>query len=172
MGVQKHISEGRCAVYGLNPSDDVSAMRLWRDRLHNESGMTTKDTTAGVSAGISLLWNPTTSSCGGSNALSSRKRNSDLKRLQELLNSASTTPCPRPSMIATDATPTQPSAAVAPTRHVHWSREKSTQHFATENARLRQSAKFREIGQTFLLGGNLQQAKIYLAKAEKMLNVG
>jgi hypothetical protein len=43
--------------------------------------------------------------------------------------------------------------------------------FDAETARLRASARAREIGNTFLRGGNLQQAKAYLARAEQLLQI-
>jgi len=185
MGRLKHISEGRSACYGRQSSDDYSEMLTWRNRLHNErGGMSNKDNT-GVNTTCSLMWNPGNPR-GNQYALSSHKRMSELKRIQDFGVGAGTTPRPPRSAVNTMAYSEPPSPVlqrpmtVAPSlisarmsgmSSGSFPTGESTHYLDTETGRLQASAHARQIGQTFLLAGNLPQAKAFLAKAEQLLQV-
>jgi len=174
----KHISEGKNATYGIQTYDDQALMSTWRNRLHNErSGMTNKDNT-GTNTVTSLIWHPTGSSGGG--ALASHKRNSELKLMQdfgyrpgtaapELQSPRTVTPIAassqqlRPPTATSVTSETRASFGGASGAHKHY--------LDTEAGRLQASAHARLLGQTFLLQGNLAQAKLFLNKAEELLKV-
>ena len=178
MPLVKHISEGKSATYGIQTFDDQTLMSTWRNRLHNErSGMTNKDNT-GTNTVTSLIWHPTGSTGGG--ALASHKRNSELKLMQdfgyrpgtaapELQSPRTVTPVPassqqlRPPTATSVTSETRASFGGASGAHKHY--------LDTEAGRLQASAHARLLGQTFLLQGNLAQAKLFLNKAEELLKV-
>lgn len=168
----KRISEGKCACYGGQQHSDYSDMLIWRNRLHNErSGMSNHDNT-GVNTVSSLMWNPGLGR--GHCALASFKRQSELKRIQDFGVGAGNTPRPPAVTFARPATTaavrTLPAAKAAEPA-AGTGDAAGGGYLDTETGRLQASAHARQLGQTFLLAGNLPQAKYYLAKAEQFLQV-
>ncbi len=169
----KRISDGQCAAYGREGGSDYVNMSLWRNRLHNEmAGMPLSDL-SGANTGVSLLW------CPGSGlvneyALKSQKRRSELKQIQDFGRLA---PAPQlPPAVSASGSETLRSAAHSPRglSELQMSRDGVPDRgsfLGTESERLQAVAHARNLGQTFLRAGNLRQAKIYLAHAEKLLQV-
>ena len=182
----KHISEGKCALYGKVQHDDYTAMQMWRHRLHNEhSGIPRADQT-GTNTTVSMLWNPSPRGAGRSSyAMTSQKRPSELKRVQDFgayngynarftlgegsLSARGGGALP-PSSSAAPRPP--PSIAAAPSGAAGAADGPPGEGFLdSEASRLQAAAHARNLGQTFLLAGNLRQAKAYLARAEQLLSV-
>lgn len=165
MGGNKHISEGRCAIYGRESPSETHGLQIWRNRLHNEhAGMPTVDNT-GTNTTVSLMWNPSPRGAP-SYTMASRKRQSDLKRIQDFGLGAGAPPAVAapPSAAGTGRREAAAAAMASP-------RDTDPGFLDTESGRLQAAGHARNLGQTFLLAGNLRQAKAYLAKAEKLLQV-
>ena len=170
MGGPKRISEGKCALYGRDAPVEYATMQLWRNRLHNEhTGMAGTDVT-GTNTGVSLMWNPAGTGAGAY-ALASRKRPSALKQIQDFgagnltprsMAQAAAEACSMPRL--------PPSVASGPSASAMHDPQVGG-FLDTETSRLQAAAHARNLGQTFLLAGNLRQAKLYLARAEQLLQV-
>ena len=169
----KHISEGKCAVYGRTQFGPNDEMQMWRHRLHNERvGIPSLDNT-GTNTTVSLMWNPNPSlSPRSAYAMASQKRASELKRMHVFgegqLARAHAESSYRGSTPRAAAAPRAPPSSAA-----HASTAAERRGFLdTEGGRLKAATQARNLGQTFLLQGNLQQAKNYLARAEQLLQAG
>lgn len=178
------ISEGQCAVYGAEARTDNQSMALWRNRMHNEhAGMPSTDV-SGANARVSLLWCPNPAGAGKNYTLTSQRRTSELKFVQDfgVDSFRAGAPPQRP--------PVPPNAGVARSAPQTWdtpglpnpppppptdgslsgrSLESAGPYLNDESARLHAAGHARNLGQTFLRAGNLRQAKIYLARAERLL---
>eukprot|EP00325_Prymnesiales_sp_UTEX-LB-985_P027991 CAMPEP_0174728154 /NCGR_PEP_ID=MMETSP1094-20130205/51196_1 /TAXON_ID=156173 /ORGANISM="Chrysochromulina brevifilum, Strain UTEX LB 985" /LENGTH=191 /DNA_ID=CAMNT_0015930021 /DNA_START=70 /DNA_END=645 /DNA_ORIENTATION=+ len=166
MGGSKHISEGKSAIYGKQPVSDAQSLQVWRNRMHNENtGMPTHDNT-GTNASVSMMWQP--SPPIGNYMMTSHKRHSELKRVQDFGVGCGVAPRPPPAAAGEPSRPAISAADAAVTAQ----RDALAGGFLdTEGGRLQAAAHARNLGQTFLLAGNLRQAKAYLERAEKLMQV-
>ena len=179
----KHISEGKCPLYGRQQSDAYADMQIWRNRMHNERMSVTNTDNSGVNTVMGLMWHPAGTKSSNFE-LASRKKVSDAKYIHDFGLGTKGSPRghtpalqlpPRPSTVAVgyrDASPSV-SFSVAPPRAspAPSSQQQAGGFIASEAKRLQASMRAREIGQTFLLAGNLTQAKQFFAKAEQMLQI-
>ena len=163
-------SEGLCAAYGKERANDMAQTVMWRARLHNERTGMPKADISGANTSISLVWNPA-SKHQDTYQLQSHRRVSQLKQVQDFglgggAPAASPAPAASQSFEAAvrslHAPRGAPPAAAAPQPRAF---------LDGETARLKACAHARNIGQTFLQAGNLQQAKAYLERAEQILQV-
>jgi len=169
MGGGKHISEGKSAIYGKQPVSDSQFISVWRNRLHNENtGMPNHDNT-GTNTSVSLMWQPSPA-YAAPYVMASHKRHSELKRVQDFGVGCGAEPRPPPAAAgAPSSTVPVMSAADAA---VATQRDALANGFLdTESGRLQAAAHARNLGQTFLLAGNLRQAKAYLQRAEKLMHI-
>ena len=180
------ISEGKCAAYGKEQPDAFAVMSMWRSRLHNEQAGFTRSDMSGANASISLVWTGSATEAERAKqrySLASYRKRSELKqrfdfgtenianhnaRVQQRQAQA---PPPSPRMALSAAPAPVASARLGLGDTLVSPRASPRSFLETEPQRLDASAKLRDIGQSFLRAGNLAQAKLYLEKAEKLLNV-
>ena len=164
-GRQSPRSEGKCALYGREQASEHANMSTWRARLHNESAGMPRTDISGANTTLSLVWNPS-STHKDVYKLQSHRKTSQLKMIQDFGGRAAGVPvqpaAPPPPPVATTSAAVPPPEPEASPRRAF---------LDGETARLKAAAHARSIGQTFLTSGNLSQAKAYLARAERILQV-
>ena len=148
-------------------------MTLWRARLHNEHSGMPKTDMSGANTSVSLLWCPN-STAADNYVLSSRRRVSQLKQVQDFGASPRAPPASSAAPQSARSSSAAAAAPLVPTPRsgVGQLAPPAPRGFLDqESARLQASAHARQLGQTFLRNGNLSMAKVYLARAEQILEV-
>ena len=140
---------------------------MWRNVLSNEKkGMPTRDN-FGANAGVSLLWLPYAADASDYRS-GSQRRVSELKQVQDFGSPQRAQRAHEPVAIPQRQPPPRPppaAVAAAPS-------SSGLGFLGVESSRLQAANQARQLGQTFLMQGNLAQAKLYLQKAEKILGSG
>ena len=166
-------SEGKCPTYGKEEYTAYEIMQRHRNNLHNMEVCIPGTDMSGAGTQISLVWNPSSEMKRDFNLISHRKAAQHnypgILDQHNMLTRAgwSSRPAPAPAPDAPAITPRardKPPPTFAPP-------EGGRPFLDGETARLKACAPARMIGQTFLTAGNLAQAKLYLARAEEILQV-
>ena len=168
MGRSNRISEGISASYGRHEPSELERMMMWRNAMSNErKGMPERDN-FGSNAGVSLLWLPYGANENAYRS-GSQRRVSALKQTQDF--GLARPPVPPPASLKP---PPAAAASLKPPPAAAGSELTSSGmgFLDVEASRLQAAAQARQIGQTFLMQGNLTQAKLFLKRAERMLDAG
>lgn len=172
------ISEGKCAVYGREPQDVLAVMSTWRARLHNEKAGFARTDLSGANASISLIWTGSNEAQQSQRyGLASYRKQSARKQTFDL--GVGNIGRGNQRVDQQEALSAMAPAALSSARlgmgdaiDNHHRQQPAPRSFLDgEPRRLQMSAQCRELGQSFLRAGNLAQAKFYLDRAEKLLQV-
>ena len=167
MGRSNRISEGISASYGRHEPSELERMMMMRNAMSNErKGMPERDN-FGSNAGVSLLWLPYGAREDAYRS-GSQRRVSALKQSQDF-GLARAAPAVAP---AAASMPPMPASLKPPPAAASQPMSSGMGFLDVEASRLQAAAQARQIGQTFLMQGNLTQAKLFLKRAERMLDAG
>ncbi|KAL1499289.1 hypothetical protein AB1Y20_011498 [Prymnesium parvum] len=168
MGRSTRISEGISSTYGAVKPNEIERTTLWRHAVSNEKkGMPDCDH-YGSNAGVSMLWLPYAANESRYSA-ASRLRAFEERQLQDFgfrTGRAPPPPPPPPPPALRPLAPPPAAVAAPPPRASEWGA------LERESSRLHAANQARQMGQTFLLQGNLAQAKAFFKKAERILGSG
>lgn len=176
MAKSLRVSNGQLPLYGSQPSSSHIDQSIWRHRICNERvGAPTSDR-SGANTAVGMLWYSGSLQDRDRHQLTSRKRVSELKMMQDF--------GVRTSQLKTVAGRVPPMTAAAFKGQTttslngvpfmpHSARSEGSKISSAAPKRnfLAEAAEARDLGQTYLKMGNLQQARRHLTHSEKLFKM-
>mmetsp|Transcript_7912 Transcript_7912/g.17455 ORF Transcript_7912/g.17455 Transcript_7912/m.17455 type:complete len:214 (+) Transcript_7912:328-969(+) len=187
------VSNGELPLYGRQTQTEQAAQQQWRHRICNEKVGAPQRDFSGANTAVSLLWSASPEGQVDHSSLASHKRQSERKHVQDfgvhLSPSSSlqrgtgqyTPSLPPPRTAEATANRSQTASVAGSVAGSMASGGRRSTNFASaatrtaqmpaEQSVLVEAAHARELGQTFLRLGNLQEARKHFRHAEKLLQL-